>query len=62
MQNNETYRSYLNIYEKDKKLKLNKEKMKNGKKKKENKITYLYKNDTKKCEYTYRRVLFKIHS
>ena len=60
-QNNGTYRSYLNIYEKDKKLKLNKEKMKNGKNEKDNKITYIYKNDMKKCEYTYRRVLFKMN-
>jgi hypothetical protein len=61
-QNNETYRSYLSIYEKDKKLKLNKEKSKNKCHKNVNKITYLYQKDSKKCDYTYRRVLFKINS
>ena len=61
-QNNETYRSYLSIYEKDKKLKLNKEKSKNKCHKNVNRITYLYQKDSKKCDYTYRRVLFKINS
>ena len=60
-QNNNTFRSYVNIYEKDKKYKLNNDKIKNGKIKKEDKITYLYQNN-KNCEYTYRRVLFKFNS
>ena len=51
----------MNIYEKDKKYKLNKEKIKNGISKKDDKITYLYKNN-KKCDYTYKRVLFKFNS
>ena len=60
-QNNNIFRSYVNIYEKDKKYKLNNEKIKNRKIKKEDKITYLYQNN-KNCEYTYRRVLFKFNS
>ena len=61
-QNNETYRSYLSIYEKDKKLRINKEKSKNYKNKNENRITYLYQKDSKKCDYNYGKVLFKINS
>ena len=61
-QNNETYRSYLSIYEKDKKLRINKEKSKNCKNKNENRITYLYQNYNKKCDYNYGKVLFKINS
>ena len=60
--NNETYRSYLSIYEKDKKLRINKEKSKNCKNKNENRITYLYQNYSKKCDYNYGKVLFKINS
>ena len=59
--NNYPFRSYVNIYEKDKKYKLNKEKIKNGISKKDDKITYLYKNN-KKCDYTYKRVFFKFNS
>ena len=61
-QNCETYRSYLNIYEKDKKLKLNKEKMKNGKNTKITKVIYPHKSDIKKCENIYGRVLYKLNS
>jgi len=44
-QNNETYRSYLSIYEKDKKLKLNKEKSKNNSLNKMNKIIHQKENN-----------------
>ena len=56
-----SHRSYLNIYEKDRLLKKQKEKekIKNVKNIKQNEIITIYKNNRKKCESAYKRVLFK---
>ena len=59
-QGSNTHRSYLNIYEKDRLLKMKKEKIKNGKNIKPNELITIYKNNGKKCENSYKRVLFKI--
>ena len=61
-QNCNTYRSYLNIYEHDKKFKLNREKMKNGKNNKITRVIYPYKNIIKQCRYDYRRIFLKINA
>ena len=58
-----SHRSYLNIYEKDRLMKIQKEKekekIKNVKNIKQDEIITIYKNHGKKCENTYKRVLFK---
>ena len=58
-----SHRSYLNIYEKDRLMKMQKEKekekIKNVKNIKQDEIITIYKNHGKKCESTYKRVLFK---
>jgi len=58
-----SHRSYLNIYEKDRLMKIQKEKekekIKNVKNIKQDEIITIYKNHGKKCESTYKRVLFK---
>ena len=59
-QGSNTHRSYLNIYEKDRLLKMKKEKIKNGKNIKPNELITIYKNNGKKCENSYKRALFKI--
>ena len=55
-----THRSYLNMYEKDRLLRMKKKKLKNEKNIKPNEIITIYKNNGKRPEQEYKRVLFKI--
>ena len=59
-QSSNTHRSYLNMYEKDRLLRMKKEKIKNEKNIKPNEIITIYKNNGKRPEQEYKRVLFKI--
>ena len=59
-QSSNTHRSYLNMYEKDRLLRMKKEKLKNEKNIKPNEIITIYKNNGKRPEQEYKRVLFKI--